>query len=343
MQALLEQVVAHGLCINCGGCVGLCPHICFVDGRVIRTDECSRDEGRCYEVCPRAVKGMKQSSADPLGPHRAVFRSRTCSPLVQDKAQCGGTVTALVLLAMDEGLINKAVLTSSEEDGHPRGRVIRDEQGVLGCSGSRFVAAGTLEAFNQAAKDADAECGIVGLPCQVQALRNLQVSASADSQHKAAVSFVFGLFCTWALDSRLFRKFLTQRNLTGAVRRYDVPPPPANVFQVMARGETLEFPLDEIRPLIMAGCGHCADMTAEGADLSVGALEGMPGWNTLIVRTQKGQDLVDLARQKSILELDSIPKESLEHLKAACTAKRKRGLARQEALHGKKDNEQDQH
>lgn len=280
---------------------------------------------------------------DPLGTRLAVFRARTLNTLVQDKGQYGGTVTALVLLALHQGLIQKAILTSHEEDGHPRGRVINDEKGVLACSGSRFVAAGTLEAFNQAAKDGHIQCGIVGLPCQVQALRNLEASTSADSDHKASISLVLGLFCTWALDSRLFQKFLTQRNLPDGLRRYDIPPPPANVFQVMTGGKTFEFPLDDIRSLIMAGCGHCTDMTAEGADVSVGALEGMPGWNTLIVRTRKGEDLVDLARRKGILEIESMPAENLEHLEAASTAKRKRGLALQETLQSKNDNEQDQH
>jgi coenzyme F420-reducing hydrogenase beta subunit len=38
-------------------------------------------------------------------------------------------------------------------------------------------------------------------------------------------------------------------------------------------------------------------MTAEFSDLSVGAVEGIPGWNTVIVRTAKGQELLEGARK----------------------------------------------
>ena len=58
-------------------------------------------------------------------------------------------------------------------------------------------------------------------------------------------------------------------------------------------------------------------MTAEFADVSVGAAEGIEGWNTLIVRSERGQELVEAARKAGVIETDALPDESLNHLKGA--------------------------
>ena len=328
LKGLIDEVVTQGRCTSCGGCVGLCPHVCFVDGRVIWTDACTRDQGRCHDICPWVIAEERGIQGDAIGSYKAIYQSRAKSAAVQDKGQYGGTIIALVLLAMEEGLIDKAILTSGEANGAPRGRVVQEPSEVLRCSGSRYVAAGTLEAFNRAVKEEAIACGVVGLPCQVTALRNVQTSSLSHSQHKDSISLVLGLFCTWALDYRQLQKFFHDKGLDGVQKRYDIPPPPANVFRVITESEVIDFPLDLIRPMIMPGCGFCADMTAEAADVSVGAMEGMEGWNTLVVRTERGEDLVRLAESKGVLELETMPEENLAHLKEASIAKRKRGLAR---------------
>jgi coenzyme F420-reducing hydrogenase beta subunit len=69
-------------------------------------------------------------------------------------------------------------------------------------------------------------------------------------------------------------------------------------------------------------------MTAEWADLSVGVLEGRPDWNTLIVRTARGSDLVRKAVKAGHLITEAVPKESLEHLSFASGNKRRRAFSR---------------
>jgi coenzyme F420 hydrogenase subunit beta len=155
----------------------------------------------------------------------------------------------------------------------------------------------------------------------------MEASPLGHSQHKDSICLVIGIFCTWALDYRLVHKFFKDKGLQGLAKRYDIPPPPANVFRVITESKTFGFPLELIRPMILPGCSFCCDMTAETADLSVGAVEGMDDWNTLIVRTQKGEDLVRAARQRGVLEIEDLPEENLSHLEEASVAKRKRALA----------------
>lgn len=67
-------------------------------------------------------------------------------------------------------------------------------------------------------------------------------------------------------------------------------------------------------------------MTSEFADISVGSVEGIEGWNTVIVRTDTGAELMEMARTKGKLESDKLPGENLAHLKEAALLKKKRAL-----------------
>jgi coenzyme F420 hydrogenase subunit beta len=79
-------------------------------------------------------------------------------------------------------------------------------------------------------------------------------------------------------------------------------------------------------------------MTAELADVSVGAAEGVEGWNTLIVRSDRGADLVDAARAAGIIEVDAPPDENLNHLKGASLGKRRRAFANISGMTGSEND-----
>lgn len=98
--------------------------------------------------------------------------------------------------------------------------------------------------------------------------------------------------------------------------------------------------LDEVTPLVRSGCRCCTDMTAEFADLSIGGARSADGWdvdkgwNQLIVRSEKGAQLVALAREKGILEFKDVPETGLEKLKKASLGKRRTGVKNLRALTG---------
>ena len=94
---------------------------------------------------------------------------------------------------------------------------------------------------------------------------------------------------------------------------------------------------DTLHPEIERLLHRFDDMTAEFADVSVGgarSAEGWDvdkGWNQLIVRTAKGQQLVDLAREKGVLEFRSFGDEeaeaaALDKIMRAAASKRSKAL-----------------
>jgi coenzyme F420 hydrogenase subunit beta len=146
------------------------------------------------------------------------------------------------------------------------------------------------------------------------------------------VKLKIGLFCTWSLPFKKMQKKIREQGIHDPVVKYDIPPPPAEEFQVFTRKKTYSFPLTEIRPLVPRGCLACGDMTAEGADISVGSAEGVPGWNTVLIRSEKGRQLFREAQSKNLLEIKPLPEKSEVHLRTAAGLKKSRARALREEI-----------
>ena len=334
-QELGSEVGAKFLCTLCGGCAGMCPYRVAYRGRIVVMDECNRSEGRCYAFCPRTSVNLDEVSqaafgvpyaASELGTVQEITMARAKDETIRSKAQHGGTVSTLVSFALREGFIDSAVLTTTDEQLQPSGAAVRDEAGVLDCAGSNFTASPTLQKFNQeAATDAE-RIGVVATPCQALALANMRVSPLEEGNHIEKLKLVVGLFCNWALWHEGFSRFLQEKVPLGEITKMDAPPPPANALEVFTGSDRVLVPLDEVRPFINKTCQFCLDLTAELADVSVGAAEGVDGWNTLIVRSDAGKKLVEAAVAGGAIETAPFPKENLEHLKEAALLKKKRAL-----------------
>ena len=314
---------------------------------MVTLDDCNLAQGRCYAFCPRTPVDLNLLSqtvlgvpypASELGTAKEMLMARAADGALRSRAQYGGTVSALVTFALRTELIDTAVLTTSDEGILPTGRAVRDGSGVLACAGSNFVASPTLETFNQeAARDAQ-RIGVVATPCQTLALAKMRASPLENRNNIDKLTLVIGLFCTWALKYRDFVRFLDERVPLDQIVKVDIPPPPANVFEVYANSTRVTIPLDQVRAFIRPTCNTCIDMTAEFADVSVGAAEGIAGWNTLIVRSEAGAKLVEAARAAAALEVAPLPDANLAHLKEAALLKKKRGLSNIVETTGSRDN-----
>jgi len=139
---------------------------------------------------------------------------------------------------------------------------------------------------------------------------------------------VVGLFCTWALDTLSFEKILKGKTDIASIKRYDIPPPPADVMKVQSGTGTVDIPLGEIRGAIPESCSYCHDMTAEFADISVGVYEGKDKLNILVTRTKRGEELVQAAISAGFLEAETLTDKDVSALASASMNKKKRALAK---------------
>ena len=302
----------------------------------MKLDNCDLAEGRCFAHCPRTrvdlesihrkVFGQSYFNIE-IGLFKQVKMARASAPGLRNKTQTAGVVSALMEFALKEGFIHGAVLTHRTPDHLPRGRVVRRPDEILSCAGSSYVAGPTLQALNQGPWEDTERIGVVGTPCQVLAMRKMGVSPLKKTSLMDQVTLIVGLFCTWALTYEPFMKYLKNRVNGARIRKRDITPPPERLLKVVTDDDhTWNVPIDEIRPFIRTTCGICLDMTSELSDLSVGTVEGIQGWNTVITRSDLGEEILSRAEAAGIVESQPLPEENFKHLKEASLLKKQRAL-----------------
>jgi len=336
LQALESRVIQKDLCTSCGACLSLCPYLQSWQGRLVKLDNCDLAEGRCFAHCPRThvdletihqeVFGQKYLDVE-IGLFKQVKMVRASSPDFRKKSQTSGVVSALMEFALRQGFIHGAVLTHRSADHLPHGRVIRRAEEILSCAGSSYVAGPTLQALNQGPWEDTERIGVVGTPCQVIATRKMRLSSLKKSAFMDRVTLVVGLFCTWALTYEPFMNYLKTRVNGARIQKLDITPPPERLLKVIADdGHSWDVPIDEIRAFIRKTCGICLDMTSELSDLSVGTVEGIQGWNTVITRSGLGEEILSRAEAAGVVESRPLPEENLKHLKEASLLKKRKAL-----------------
>lgn len=343
LQELRRVVLEAGRCAACGACTGGCPYLTAFRGKTVALDQCTVDQGRCFAYCPMtffepgeasrlAFDAPYQEDA-PIGYFRQANASRATDAAVASSGLGGGTVTALMSNALQEGTIDCAVLTGVPlGERYPRGMVATSLSEIEACAGSRYVGAHSLSALREALDRGFQRIGVVGVPCQVKSLRKMALYDLKHESLRERIPLVVGLFCNWAFASREFLSFLAQEIELKGTEKLHIPPPPANVLEVETEEGTRQIGLDRLRPLIQAACSECTDMTSEFADISVGMYEGRPGWNTLITRSDTGAQLVARSVEKGNLEVGEFPAANLDHLMQASANKKRRAHEKAERV-----------
>jgi coenzyme F420 hydrogenase subunit beta len=340
---LEKDVLKQKLCAVCGACVGLCPYFGTFEGRVVMMDSCKLTQGRCYAFCPRTttdMEALRSKFFDPndfipeIGPFRGLYITRSSDKKIRTKSQHGGSMTALVELAMKEGFIDAAVLTCAEGTLNPNGIIASKPEEIRRCAGSSFQIPPSLSVLNQALKENRfKKIGVVGTPCKTLAVYKMKDKPFADNDnHADSIAMVFGLFCGWGIDWKGLERVIKNKTPLDKVMHVDILPSKFQVMEVKTKKGRIKIPLEEIIPIVRESCRYCTDMTAEYCDLSIGGARSLKGWdfdrgwNQVIVRTQKGQDLLELARAKKVLEFREVQSENLEKLKRASKNKKKNAL-----------------
>lgn len=330
LRELSLEVLGTDVCTACGSCVSICSNIISLGDRIAPVAECEVGTGRCYHFCPRTEPFPESAELagdldykGSIGSYLDYYIARGTNLSANNKFQYGGVASTLLLRALEEGIINGAVVTQSS-NASPYPVTVSTRSDVLSAGGSKFALSPTNTEVNSSIVDPEKVLGVVGLPCQCTSLKKRQLYPGKEI-NEGEVALVLGLFCTWALSQLGWCRLLKTLGKTD-VDRVDLPPPPAQVMEIYSQGDKHEIPLEKVKEHVRPGCQVCLDMTAENADISIGMVEGLQGYNTVIIRTEKGRSLFQSTVDAGQLEIYALDETRRQHLGEASLGKKKRAI-----------------
>jgi coenzyme F420 hydrogenase subunit beta len=308
---LKAEVWDRGICAGCGACVAVCPAdaICFGEsgGSVCPSNigycKEANDEvpcGACYYACPRTG-----DAKDPgLGSYQSIITAKAGFDV--PKKQSGGAVTALLVNALEEGMID-AIVTVSEDRWtlKPSSVVITSSEELIHQAGSRYnwwvplVAALKTAVIERKYR----KIAVVGVPCVVQALHSIRSSPhDLLKPYGRSIRLIIGLFCTESFDyaalveGKLKKEYQVD---TWKIEKMDVK---GKLEVTMKDGTSLILPMKELETTVRPGCHYCLDLTAVFSDISAGAVGSGPGYTSLIIRNDAGKMFLEsAARNKKLI------------------------------------------
>lgn len=336
----IEGVSADGLCTQCGTCVAVCPREAISAEwnvrlgyrmRVIesRCDDC----GICAKVCPGPgfdyshsawwrEAAEERGTEDFVGPWRRLYTGWATDDETRYRGASGGLATAILQGALASGLIDAAILCRTDPENPLRAEatIARSADEIAACRGSKY----NLVAMNTELRRVIREPGryaLVGLPCHIQGFR---LARERSTPLRERVVFTIGIFCASSFTPRAtameaLRAGLDPRHLARVSYRGPGWPGPLHLETDSSR--IYEAALSSYFPrFVRSGsplrCRLCPDGSAELSDMSVGDAwlarhEGTPGVSDLIVRTARGEQVIDTVAPKWLILFESSPDEIL--------------------------------
>ncbi len=286
---LLREAAPRGLCTDCGVSRMANPSACGTACQFIKPD---------YAAAETRVHGRARdpdTNPDELffGPFKAMLRAKLKTPL--EGAQWTGITSRLAQKLLETGAVD-AVLTMApdpEDRWKPMPVIVTKAEGMAAVRGMRMGYAPLLALLEPAAAQGHKRIAVIGIPCQVHALRAIEASLGFER------IYVIGTPCSDNTTTANFHEFLAllsdkPETISYLEFRAD--------YKVELRFDDgrhklvpfLMLPLSNLRsdfwPLT---CRTCVDYTNALADITVGYMGG-EGEQWLLVRNDRGAELLAL-------------------------------------------------
>jgi len=340
-EELEAKIIDTAECTICGACITACPdsHIKFIHNkpkRLKRTMDCVGCH-TCYDACYmlrhdliKDIEGrtIGWGRKESMGLYRRVVAAKTKDTEIERTCQDGGIVTALLLYALDSGLIDGA-LAVGRDGWAPVACVAKTRDEIIRAAGTKYGVVPVLKELRAAVVDRGlSKICVVGSPCHIQSIRYLK--------HKglplaSAVKLTIGLFCRENYEyACLTQKIGAKRMDINQVSRLDV----SDEFNIYAGEKKLSLPITEVKRCVPKHCLVCRDFAAELADIAIGSGGAAEGWSTVIMRTAKGEEIFSGMEEKGLIETAEIG--DVVDVKGIASRKKEKGKQTKEIFELKK-------
>ena len=288
LSAPLRAPLARDLCTDCG---------------ISRSDDPSRCGRACQFIHPRyaelerqvhgRTRDMERTDELYFGPHLAMHRAVLRAP--RAGAQWSGITSRIGERLLETGMVDAVIATASDPADRwaPRPVLVTTPSEMAQCRGMKMGFSPVLALLDEAARRGHRRIALVGVACQVHALRALEPELGLESL------YVVGTPCSDNTTTERFHQFLALLTERPDEVTYLEFMPDMHVEIRFADGSEkripfIQLPIAQLPPdFIPVTCRACFDYTNALADITVGYMAGS-GEQWLIVRNARGRALLDL-------------------------------------------------
>jgi 3,8-divinyl protochlorophyllide a 8-vinyl-reductase (ferredoxin) len=250
--------------------------------------------------------------ADDLyfGVHDQMMAARKIEPI--PGAQWTGIVSTIAIQMLENGLVEGVVCVQNSADDRfqPQPIIARTRAEILAAKVNKPTLSPNLSVLEQVANSGMKKLLVIGVGCQIQALRAVEKELGLEKL------YVLGTPCTDNVSRAGLQKFLETTSRSPETVVYYEFMQDFNVHFKHEDGSTELVPFfglntKELKDVFAPSCLSCFDYVNSLADLVVGYMGAPFGWQWIVVRNERGQEMLDMV--EDLLETQPVSSKGNRH------------------------------
>jgi coenzyme F420 hydrogenase subunit beta len=243
-----------------------------------------------------------------LGKYKTCVSARSMDKDILKKAQDGGIVTTLFAYALEQGMIDGAIV-SGEGDRPWKARpyVATTKEELLNSRGTKYNLSPQVAWLKEVTRSFGFDkIGFVGTPCQIQAVRKAQLYPIGMRDVPDKLALIVGIFCMENFPYKSIQQLVEDHagQRLQSVKKMEIGK--GKFWVYTERGNVVTLPLKVTHKYEQPGCHVCLDYVANLSDISTGSVGSPDGWSTVFIRTKKGEDAWNKAVAAGLFETKPI-------------------------------------
>ncbi len=289
---------AKALCSECGLCDTYYIHYvkeacAFLNQQIAELEQIAHGKTR----------NLEEEDDLYFGVHTQMMSARKQQPI--EGAQWTGIVSTIAIEMLTQGKVEGVICVQNTEEDRfqPKPILATTPAEILGARVNKPTLSPNLSVLELVEKSRMKRLLVIGVGCQIQALRSVEKQLGLEKL------YVLGTPCVDNVTREGLQKFLeTTSKSHNTVVHYEF----MQDFRVHFKhedgsSETVPFfglKTNQLKDVFAPSCMSCFDYVNSLADIVVGYMGAPFGWQWIVVRNEKGQEMLDIVQNQ--LETQSV-------------------------------------